>query len=780
MKTTLQSFFNAKAIPAFVIYAALLCFSVTAFGQQITVFSDDFNRGATPIPLALSAGGSPSVNYTNTLVGIAAIQTSFTAGSDYRVQIINGVTAGTAGKSFTMANMPVTPSYNTTLHNNTGLVTWAFNMRHNRSSGSTMSGFDAGQWGVATIIACDNADPSNASAKGYAVVMGGVGTKNTYDLVSFSNGLIATVNLTTLITGITIGFKNVASIKVTYDPGTNKWNMYQKDEGSAIGTTAYPDPSALSVAAIGEVDDTAGHVDAALLNFGFLFSHGTTLNNSYFVDNYKVAVGSVASTAYYLAANSDCTALNNWGTNTNGSGTPPTDFAAPNQIFNIFNTGATIGSDWTVNGSGSKVVLGDGINANALTIQASTFLNGKIDLAAASSLTISHTATYPTLNVVSPASSVIYNGAADQAVQTGSYGNLTINTVGIATSPGTISVAGNLTIANGSTLAMGNKLLAVGSVSGTGSLITTYSSSSTASALPAGISWPFSVSYKTLTATQSIVQGNYTNLDITGGGVRNLLAAEISVSGILLADGVTFNSGTSVIDFNSTSAQTIGNDFPGFSMKISNSSTSGVSLTASDKILDTTNLNLAGTFSSGGFNETFGALNLTNNAIINLGSGSHAIAFANSSSEFWDPSMTLTIKGWTGTPGATGSNGKVFVGADDTGLTLGQLSQITFEGYTGATILATGEVVPTSSLGIQKQDFVDFNYYPNPVTQLITLSYTAPISAVTVYNLQGQKVLTSKLNAASTKIDMSGLSPSTYFIEVTSEGKKGSVKVIKN
>ena len=173
-------------------------------------------------------------------------------------------------------------------------------------------------------------------------------------------------------------------------------------------------------------------------------------------------------------------------------------------------------------------------------------------------------------------------------------------------------------------------------------------------------------------------------------------------------------------------------------------------------------------------------MTVTNDAVLNLGPGSHSIAFANSSADFWDPTKTLTIKGWTGTAGATGSNGKVFVGTDATGLASGQLSQIKFEGYTGATILATGEVVPTSSLGIQKQDFVDFNYYPNPVTQLITLSYTAPISAVTVYNLQGQKVLTSKLNAASTKIDMSGLSPSTYFIEVTSEGKKGSVKVIKN
>ena len=247
MKTTLQSFFNAKAIPAFVIYATLLFCSVTVFGQT-TIFSDDFNRGLVG---PLSAGGTPSVNYTNTLTGIAAIQTALTTAPDYRVQIINGTVAGTAGKTFTMAPMPTTPSYKSTLHTNTGLVTWTFNMRHNRSTGTTMSGFDASQWGVATIIACDNAIPTDLSAKGYAVVMGGVGTKSSYDLVSFTGGLTATANLTTIIAGVTLAsFKNVASIKVTYDPGANKWNMYQKDENTAGSTTAYPDPNAISVAAI--------------------------------------------------------------------------------------------------------------------------------------------------------------------------------------------------------------------------------------------------------------------------------------------------------------------------------------------------------------------------------------------------------------------------------------------------------------------------------------------------------------------------------------------------
>ena len=646
-----------------------------------------------------------------------------------------------------------------------------------------MSGFGAGQWGVATVIACDNADPAAATAKGYAVVMGGTNTLATYDLVSFSNGLNLNTNILSIITGITLAsYKNVASIKVTYDPIGNKWNMYQKDESSATSTIAYPDPSGISVAAIGEVTDTAGHVNGPLANFGFLFSHGTTLNNSAFFDNYKVTTGSASIANYYLAANSDCTNLNNWWTGTTGStGTHPTDFAAANQIFNIFNTGTTLGSDWTVNGSGSKVVLGNGTTANALVVPATAFLNGKIDLSALSTLTVSHVTTLPTLNLIAPTSSVIYNGAADQVIQTGAYGNLTVNTVGIGNASGAITAVGNLTISSAATLNMGaNKLLGVGAVSGTGAIKTQYSSSSAASALPVDITWPCSVFYNSLTSTQSIVQGTYSNLDITGGGPRNLLAAVISVSGNLNAEGAVCNPATSTVNYTGTNPQAIGSVFPGFSVKIANSSTSGVSLTASNiaSITSATNVEFAGNMSSNGFNQTFGAITLSGNSIINLGTGSHALNFPDCSSTFWDTTKTILIKGWTGAGGASGTAGKIFFGATAAGLTSAQLGLISFQGYTGALLLTTGELIP-AALGIQNQNVVTLNYFPNPVSDVLTLSNDSEISSIAVYNFIGQKIAVYEPNSINTTIDMSFLQPSAYFIEVISDDKKATFKIIK-
>ena len=108
-----------------------------------------------------------------------------------------------------------------------------------------------------------------------------------------------------------------------------------------------------------------------------------------------------------------------------------------------------------------------------------------------------------------------------------------------------------------------------------------------------------------------------------------------------------------------------------------------------------------GTFRSGattGNSETMGTLQLTANSTIALGTGSHTLTFSASDAVAWTAGRTLTITGWSGTAGATGSAGKIFVGSSSSGLTSTQLAQISFTGYGAATILSTGEIVPTATL----------------------------------------------------------------------------------
>jgi len=108
-----------------------------------------------------------------------------------------------------------------------------------------------------------------------------------------------------------------------------------------------------------------------------------------------------------------------------------------------------------------------------------------------------------------------------------------------------------------------------------------------------------------------------------------------------------------------------------------------------------------GTFSTGdpGWSNAAGVLMLAENSAVELGTGSHILAFANSSAESWTPDKTITIYGWEGNWEciAPGVAGRIFIGTDKTGLTIGQLNQVRFfDGsiYFPATLLSTGELVP--------------------------------------------------------------------------------------
>lgn len=98
-------------------------------------------------------------------------------------------------------------------------------------------------------------------------------------------------------------------------------------------------------------------------------------------------------------------------------------------------------------------------------------------------------------------------------------------------------------------------------------------------------------------------------------------------------------------------------------------------------------------------NRTFtssSTLRLDASSTIALGTNAHTITFANSSAVTW-AAATLTITGWSGTPGLAGTSsaGRIFIGAANTTLTAAQLDQITFQGFaTGAVLKSTGELMP--------------------------------------------------------------------------------------
>jgi hypothetical protein len=99
----------------------------------------------------------------------------------------------------------------------------------------------------------------------------------------------------------------------------------------------------------------------------------------------------------------------------------------------------------------------------------------------------------------------------------------------------------------------------------------------------------------------------------------------------------------------------------------------------------------------------------------------------------------------------------------------------TISGCTSSTSLA----VTISTLALQDFDMTQFNYYPNPVINLLNISYSQEMTNVKVYNMVGQQLLNKNVNATSTKIDMSGFANGAYFIRVSTENAMKTVRVIK-
>jgi hypothetical protein len=73
----------------------------------------------------------------------------------------------------------------------------------------------------------------------------------------------------------------------------------------------------------------------------------------------------------------------------------------------------------------------------------------------------------------------------------------------------------------------------------------------------------------------------------------------------------------------------------------------------------------------------------------------------------------------------------------------------------------------------------NFRAYPNPVKDVLNLSYNKTISNVSVFNILGQEVMIKSINANQSQIDMSGLTAGTYLVKVTADNQVKTIKVIK-
>ena len=150
-------------------------------------------------------------------------------------------------------------------------------------------------------------------------------------------------------------------------------------------------------------------------------------------------------------------------------------------------------------------------------------------------------------------------------------------------------------------------------------------------------------------------------------------------------------------------------------------------------------------------------------------------------------SVVAVYSGTCGTLTQVGCN-------DDDGV--GAMSLISLLGQTPGTTLYIGvwkynTTAPTlansefqiaaydASLSTNSFNSAAFSYYPNPVKNILNLSYSENISDVSVYNLLGQQVIAKSINANQSQIDMSNLVSGAYMVKVTANSQVKTIKVIK-
>ncbi len=98
---------------------------------------------------------------------------------------------------------------------------------------------------------------------------------------------------------------------------------------------------------------------------------------------------------------------------------------------------------------------------------------------------------------------------------------------------------------------------------------------------------------------------------------------------------------------------------------------------------------------------------------------------------------------------------------------------------TTTTSRGTFDLSVSSLLGTSSFDNGSFSFYPNPVKNILNLSYNQEISNVEVLNLLGQKISSTKVNSNQAQIDMTNLAVGTYIVKITSNGLVKTIKVTK-
>ena len=454
-----------------------------------------------------------------------------------------------------------------------------------------------------TVRTNGTASPTFNGAAGINIKTTTIGTATLVDVDNFviypaDNQTTGAVDVVapSPVTGVNAVANSPADVNVSWNApvsGTDTGGFVVVRYATNPGTN--DDPLQNAVYAIGDsVNNTnSGTVVYVGKGTSFLDNYKVNGNTTYYYRvytadkafNYSGSASASATTqsfnTFYYNGTGGMSLLSSWGTNTNGTGLNPVDFISSGQFFVIKNTAnASVDAAWTVSGSSSKVILGDGTSAIKLTIPSGTSFTGKLDIVAPASgknAIVLNGGKFPSLGVatgvtdltvgtdvnttipkaiwgdvvIASPSTVVINMADtllvnNFTINAGSVFSATTNAATNNTLPPVTIASGGAVIING-TFKTGKTAGFVATLNYLGTANTTLGANSTI------------VFDKVATTTlQTINALQYANLVVGGASPKAFEAGSFKVSGDLVYSNTSYISASPAsIEFNGTGVQNI-------------------------------------------------------------------------------------------------------------------------------------------------------------------------------------------------------------------------------